>query len=150
MSIPVTRSGHRKALVYALYFNALLLGGILLVLVTRDSGARVLPAAFAAEGPAPIAGGGGIFMMPGQFSVNTWGVYVMDIDQQTLCAYQFYPGDKQLRLVAARNFRYDRRLGNFNTTPAPQEIKELLEKELHAGRVTDQNAAPAQPESPKE
>src|SRR6185503_20590413 len=105
----MTNRRRTRAVVYALYLNALLLAGVLLVLVTRDSSARLLPAAFAAEGPAPIAGGGGIFMMPGQFSVNTWGVYVMDIDQQTLCAYQFYPGDKQLRLVAARNFRYDRR-----------------------------------------
>ena len=37
---------------------------------------------------------------------------------------------RQLRLVAARNFRYDRRLGNFNTpSPSPAEVKNLVEKE---------------------
>jgi hypothetical protein len=73
--------------------------------------------------------------MPAQFSPNTWGCYVMDVDTQTLVAYQFLPGEKQLRLIAARNFRFDRRLGNFNTTPPPLEVKELVDREEQTQRV---------------
>jgi len=73
--------------------------------------------------------------MPAQFSSNTWGCYVMDVDSQTLCAYQFLPGEKQLRLIAARNFRFDRRLGNFNTVPAPLDVKDLVDKEQQPNRV---------------
>src|SRR4051812_42113552 len=87
---------------FALYLNAALLAGLILVLVARDAGPpRLLDAAFAQPVPQqqPIAGGAGLFMMPAQFSTTVWGVYVMDVDQQTLCAYQYLPGEKQLRLV---------------------------------------------------
>ncbi len=71
----------------------------------------------------------------------------MDIDAQTLCAYQFYPADKQLRLVASRYFRFDRRLHQFNTgTPSPDEVEQLVEREQDSARVKQQNNAPAQPE----
>ena len=125
----------------ALYLNAALLLALVVALL---SGARVpamLPEAFAAPpAPQPIAGGSGIYLMPGQFSVNTWGCYVMDVDAQTLCAYQYFPGEKKLRLVAARNFRNDRRLHDFNTdNPTPAEVARLLELEK-AGRRDNPNA----------
>ena len=70
------------------------------------------------------------------FSVNVWGCYLMDVDQQTLCAYQYLPGEKQLRLVAARNFKNDRKLGNYNTAnPSPNEVRDLIDKEQGADRV---------------
>ena len=119
---------HRQ-IVIALWANAVLIGALVIVLLTRSDAPVLTPAAFA-QTQIPIAGGAGLFVMPAQFSTNTWGCYVMDVDSQTLCAYQFLPGEKQLRLVAARNFKYDRRLGNFNTEPPPLEIKELGEKEL--------------------
>lgn len=123
------RRVHRRrnrSLVLALYLNAGLLAAVVLVLLTRGSG--VGSTAHAAPPMVqPIAGGGGIFLMPAQFSMNTWGCYVMDIDQQTLCAYQYFPGQNQLRLTAARHFRYDRMLHNFNTYPSPQEVEQLVE-----------------------
>jgi hypothetical protein len=52
-------------------------------------------------------------------------------------------------LVAARNYRYDRRLGRFNTDkPSPDEVKELVDREKDDQRVKDQNNAPASPEAP--
>lgn len=132
-------------LALALWANAAALGLIAVALLWRAGSGRgfefpqVLPAAYAQNNPAgvmpPIAGGAGLFLMPAQFSVNTWGCYVMDVDSQTLVAYQFLPGEKQLRLIAARDFRFDRRLSNFNTTPAPAEVDELLKKEQQTGRV---------------
>ena len=67
--------------------------------------------------------------------MNTFGCYIMDTDAQTLCAYQFYPGEKEFRFVAARNFRHDRRLGNFNTMPDPREVEKWVEVERNRGKV---------------
>jgi len=68
--------------------------------------------------------------MPAQFTGTTWGCYVMDVEAQTLCAYQWFNGDKKLRLVAARDFHNDRQLHDFNTdTPTPAEVAKLLELE---------------------
>src|SRR5687767_8882953 len=105
-------SSRRNPLTVALYVNAALLAAILLVLMSRDSSPTLLAPAMGQQQPA-IAGGAGFFVVPAQFSTTTWGCYLMDVDQQNLCAYQYVPGERQLRLVAARNFRYDRRLGNF-------------------------------------
>ncbi len=127
------RPRRKTPIFYALCGNALLLLAILIVLAGKRNDFSSM--AFAGPGPQqPIAGGAGIFLMPGQFSSNTWGCYVMDVDMQTLCAYQFFPGEKQLRLVAARNFRFDRQLKQFNNgPPTPAEVEKLVDL---------QNAAP--------
>ena len=75
----------------------------------------------------PIAGGGTLYLMPAQFSPQTYGAYVMDIDKQTLVAYQFYPGEKQLRFVAARKFSHDLRMTEFNTIPPVEDVKKMIE-----------------------
>lgn len=108
---------------------AVLLGANLAVMISREGESlSLLPAAYGQRQP-PIAGGGGLFIMPAQISSNTWGCYLMDIDSGTLCVYQFFPGDKRLQFIAARNFRHDRRLGNYNTFPPPDEIADLVERE---------------------
>jgi hypothetical protein len=134
----------------ALWANCILLLAILLVLLCRSDNARLpalMPAAYAQQ--MPIGGGAGVFIVPGQFSVNTWGCYLMDVDAQTLSAYQFYPADKTLRLIAARYFRYDRKLKNFNSpNPSPDEVSEMISREEDDARVKQQNNAPASPEAP--
>ncbi len=107
----------------------------------------VLPEAYGApSSPQPIAGGGGIYVMPAQFTGTTWGCYVMDVEAQTLCAYQWFNGDKKLRLVAARDFRNDRQLHDFNTdSPTPAEVAKLLELEK-----TGRRDVPADPKSEAE
>jgi hypothetical protein len=133
------RPRRKSSIVLALYLNAVLLACILVVMLSR-SGASVpefLPAAWAQDrgpAPVPIAGGAGIYLMPAQFSSNMWGCYVIDVDAQTLAAYAFTGGDRTLRLVAARNIRFDRRLNHFNTEPAPAEIQALVEKEAQQMR----------------
>src|SRR5438552_3389349 len=82
----IVRRPRRKGPVfYALCANAALLLAILVAMVSRGN-ASFIPSALAAGPTPPIAGGGGIFLMPGQFSTTTWGCYIMDIDTQTLCA----------------------------------------------------------------
>jgi hypothetical protein len=86
--------------------------------------------------PQPIAGGAGLFLMPAQLSPSTWGCYVMDVDRQTLMVYYYAPTDRKLRLMAARDFTFDRQLRQFNTDePTPPEVRSLIEKEQDTTRV---------------
>lgn len=137
---------HSNPVVTALYVNAALVAVLIVVLLGRSSN-PILPVAMAQQQP-PIAGGAGVFIMPGQFSTNSWGCYLLDVDSQTLAAYQYQPGDKTLRLVAARNFQYDRRLRNFNTVPDPQEINALIQKEAAPARTTNPDIRQQSPEEP--
>ena len=130
-----------RSIATALWINAGLLLAILVALIARGDAAHLLPRAFAADDPAhmplspqPIAGGGGMYLMPAQFSMNLWGCYVMDIDQQTLCAYQYFPGEKKLKLVASRLIRYDRKLQNYNTEMDPMDVKKLIDQQQENAR----------------
>lgn len=134
-----TRYAAGRAIAVALYLNAALLAAIVVVLLSRDGGSvSLLPAARAADGVA-IGGGGNLYVIPGQFSANTYGCYLMDTDAQTLCVYKFEGAASQLRLIAARNFRHDRRLGHVNTEPDPKEVEQMVEVERSGVR----RAAPA-------
>jgi hypothetical protein len=156
----MTESRGKNTLACALYLNAALLAAILVVLLSRGNGMpSVISAAWAQDrppqaalNPQPIAGGGGLFLMPCQFSQSSWGCYIMDIDMQTVCAYQFNGVDHTLKLMAARNFKNDRRLSNFNTTPAPSEVGEWVKKEQEQVRglnAQNENPATPSPEAPK-
>lgn len=126
-----------KAVVVGLYLNASLLFAVLVALVTRGSVDFATPA-FAQQVPQPIAGGAGFFLMPAQFSTNKWGCYVMDVDAQTLVAYEYNPGDRTLRLSAARSFVYDRQLKEYNTgSPTPAEVAKLVEMERNKDRLPE-------------
>ena len=119
-------------LTLALWANAAAMALVAVALLAHGNGPSfpaVLPAAVAQQQPMPIAGGAGLFLMPAQFSQRAWGAYVMDVDAQTLIAYKFDPAATQLQLVAARDFRYDRRLTNFNAgAPTPQDVRRIVEK----------------------
>lgn len=126
-----------NTIAYALWANAAVLTAILVVLLGRDNSLRLTPAAF---GQAQPLGGGGLFLMPAQISTNVWGCYVMDIDAQTVCGYAMTGSPPELKLVAARNFRFDRQLGALNTSPPPSEVRAMLEKEQASDRVIGRDA----------
>ena len=129
-------SAGRNPVAIALYVNAALLLAILVAVLARTDGPALTPAALA-QAQQPIAGGAGLFIVPGQFSSNIWGLYLMDVDQQTICAYTITGSPPQLKLIAARNFRYDRRLSNYNVGGlTPAEVKDMIEKEQNSNRVT--------------
>lgn len=123
-----------KLVTIGLYLNALLLAGIFVVWIGRSE-TTILSAAYAQQQPQPIAGGGGLFLMPGQLSPSTWGCYVMDVDRQTLLVYQYSPGERMLRFMAGRDFSQDRRIRRYNTEPSPDEIRNLADKEADMGRI---------------
>ena len=137
------RRSRGRAVTVALYFNAALLAGILLTLLARDGGSvSMLPRAFGADGPA-IGGGGNLYVIPGQFAERRYGCYLMDTDAQTLCVYQFEGSAQTLKLIAARNFRHDRRLGHLNTVPDPREIETMVETQRTGRRAADEAPAGA-------
>jgi len=123
----MAQSRRNKSLVVALYLNAALLFGILAVMVAKPGMPSLVPSAYGAPLAQPIAGGGTLYLMPAQFSQSQFGAYLMDIDKQTLVAYQFYPGEKQLRFVAARKFSHDLRVTEFNTIPPVEDVKKMIE-----------------------
>jgi hypothetical protein len=111
----------------ALCANAVVLLLILFVLLGRDNRITLASPVFGDSQPT-VSGGGGLFVMPGQIGANSWGCYLMDTDHQTLSVYQYSSSEPLLKLVAARSFRYDRLLGDYNTKPSPSEIRELSEQ----------------------
>jgi hypothetical protein len=121
---------HRLLLI-ALYLNVVMLAVLVWSMLGRDSGPSMLPMAFGQVQAQPtIAGGGGVYMMPAQIGPQSYGTYLMDIDSQTLMVYQYSQVDNQLRFKAARSFKWDRRLQNFNTpSPTPAEVEELVKRE---------------------
>lgn len=151
----LSSSNSNRKIARALWINAALLLAIFFSLLAMSGGSRggnVLAAQALTEPFPPIAGAAGLFVMPAQFSRDRWGCYLMDIDAQTLVTYEYNPAENgtfpSLMLSSARNFRFDRRLKNFNTTPDPREVARMLEKEDASDRVLNNKPVPApDPES---
>jgi hypothetical protein len=136
----------RNPIVVALYVNAALLAALIVAVLARSDAPTLIAPAFGQAQQPAIAGGAGLFVVPAQFSDHTWGCYLIDVDTQNLCAYQYMPGEKLLKLTAARNIAADRKLARFNTAdPTPQEVQELVNKQNAAARGANaSNAAAAQ------
>jgi hypothetical protein len=129
-----------------LYLNAGLLAAILLAMVSRGGTGALLPSAQAAiPAPAPIAGGNGVYVMPAQFLNTVWGCYLLDTEQQTLTAYGWYGASSkpELKLIGARNIRWDRKLTNYNTSPDPEEIHKLTDLQQNPIRGARRAVEPA-------
>ncbi|MBI9015754.1 MAG: hypothetical protein JEZ07_00700 [Phycisphaerae bacterium] len=57
-------------------------------------------------------------------------IALIDTENKTMCIYKYESGNSgsyQLKLVAARSYRYDSLLKDYNTAePRPEEVKKLL------------------------
>jgi hypothetical protein len=70
------------------------------------------------------------FAVPVQLGRDNYGLAMYDVDTRTIWLYELSnrgPGQPRLRLLAARNYAYDSLLTDYNTTPHPKEIKQILE-----------------------
>ncbi len=129
----MTRPAASKLMLGLLSLNMAALFAIVALLLSRGD---VLPAAWA-QMPSPDRQQD-LIVMPGQLANNVWGCYVLDKRTQTLCVYQYTPGDRMLRLQAARGIEQDLELRSFNTSPDPASVADLIRKErsLKSGQPT--------------
>ena len=147
MTPPTDRPGKtsgRNPVATALWANAALLAVIALVLLNR---AAAPPRSCPPRSPRtsrPSPGGAGVFVMPGQFKENVWGCYLLDVDNKTLCAYQYFPGDKKLRLAAARCTRTTSSSKSSTPSTSPREIKSA-DRRQNAGAAGDPRTADSRP-----
>jgi hypothetical protein len=108
-----------------LWIIALLLAVIATALLMRGRDSSWIAPAF---GDSPMAGARGVFAFTGQLDKESYGVFMMDVDNRTLWCYQYLPLKRKLRLVAARSFERDRYLEDFNNDgPTKDEVKGIID-----------------------
>jgi hypothetical protein len=119
-----------------LWVIAILLAVIATTLILRlDESAMSRGVAFA-QAPSGEArlGARGISAFSGQITRNTYGIFMLDVDTGTIWCYELSgatDGPKQLRLVAARSWVFDRYLEEFNVgDPTPAAVADLVEKQV--------------------
>ena len=95
-------------------------GVLLFELVSNVAGARA---------DDSVRAGRNVFAVAGKITSDTNGIYLVDLENATICVYQYVPGSRRLRLVAARTFAYDCQLDAYSTEPAPAEIKKLVQEQ---------------------
>jgi hypothetical protein len=81
----------------------------------------------------PQAGGDcKILVIPMQLDRDRYGLAMVDTDSQTLWIYELNSRGSihsKLKLLAARSWKYDRLLEQYNTEePKPEQVRMLLEK----------------------
>jgi hypothetical protein len=135
-------SAFAKPIVYALYLNAAILLAILLTMLGHGRPGVQTAAAQAMADQPPIAGGNGIFVMPCQLHPEVWGCYLLDTQRQTLAVYEYRAGQQALVLSAARDFRFDLDLKNYNTFPAWYDIQKAVE-EAAKDKQTNESQLPS-------
>ncbi|MFQ5430103.1 MAG: hypothetical protein ACE5E1_07305 [Phycisphaerae bacterium] len=130
-----------------LWVIALLLAIIATALVMRPSNLLNLPKAY---GEAPMLGAKGLFAFTGQLDKNSYGLFMLDVDNSNVWCYQYVPGRGRLKLVAARSFLYDRYLENLNCAePTPAQVKLLLDDQrrikerIHRGGIAPDESSEA-------
>ncbi len=87
------------------------------------------------QADAQVTGGGEdkLFAVAGQITPGAFGLYLVDLETNTICVYQYVPTDRRLKLVAARTTLFDRQLDAYNTQPSPREIKTLVGQQKRLG-----------------
>lgn len=122
-----------------LWVIAVLLAVIATALIVRTSGPMMVQPAF---GDSPMVGARGIFAFTGQLDKNSYGLFMMDVDNRTIWCYQYLPSTRKLKLVAARSFDYDRYLRDYNNeTPSQEEIKGMVDDQRRIAERNDRGGA---------
>ena len=86
---------------------------------------------------AGAAGGESVVVVAGQVTRDSYGLYLVDKGNRTICVYQWLPSTRKLRLLAARTYVYDSRLDQYNTEPDPLEIKKLSDQARRLDKAAD-------------
>lgn len=92
-----------------------------------------------------------ILAVPVQISRDNQGIALIDTRSRTIWVYEFFDrqtGFKQIRLMAARSWEYDRLLSEWNSAdPTPQQIRAVLEN-IHQKQMLEA-IQPTPPEAEK-
>ena len=100
--------------------------------------------ASSARGQISSADGGDIMVVGGQVMKDSYGLYLVDRKNRTICIYQWLPATRKLRLMAARTFSYDVQLDDYNADrPTPSEVKRLVEENRRLKSKDKNKDAPA-------
>jgi hypothetical protein len=119
--------GHKSQIRCLLLVIIVLCGFCLLIMGSK------LGLPISAEATAPNGAGGEeeIVVIPIQIERDTYGIAMVDKTSQTLWIYEFGnrgPAYARLKLLAARSWRYDKLLQQYNTgEPKPEQVKMILE-----------------------
>ncbi|HVP10822.1 MAG TPA: hypothetical protein VMV94_06480 [Phycisphaerae bacterium] len=110
----------------ALWIIAILLAIIATAVVVRSPDVFGVPQAFG--GDAPVPGARGVYAFTGQLAENRYGLFMMDVEAGNIWCYEYLPGTRKLMLVAARTYRYDRYLEDYNNDKGtnPEAVQALL------------------------
>jgi len=87
----------------------------------------------------------GIQVIPLQLGREAYGIAMVDTVGQTLWVYEINsrgPAYNRLRLFAARSWRYDKLLKEYNTAdPKPERVKQILETLVQAPQQAEKNVS---------
>jgi len=100
---------------------------VLLAFVAGALAGQLLVSASPARAQTGSAGRpDGVFAIAGQLTRETYGLYLVDVQNGTICLYEYLNRDRCLRLMAARTFVYDRKLDSYNTKPLPADVAKMV------------------------
>jgi|GEM_PF-1260906 len=103
--------------------------------------------------PATIAHPAKIMALPIEIRPGYEGIAIIDLNHCTICIYQYQVGrpiHERFVLLAARSFRYDCQLEEFNTgRPLPGAVKDLLQRARQIKSKAIMDSPEAIMESPK-
>ncbi len=115
-----------------LWIIAILLAIIATALIVRPNSPFQLQAAY---GDSRMVGANGIFAFTGQIDRNSYGLFMMDVDNNNIWCYQYVPSTGKMRLVAARSFLYDKLLEDYNGGgPTVSDVQKMLDDQRAAQR----------------
>ena len=131
-----------------LWIIAILLAIIATVLVMHVTGVSGVQRTFA---DSPMVGARGVFAFTGQIDKNRYGLFMLDVDSSNIWCYEYLPGTRKLKLVAARSFRWDRYLENYNNEePAPEVVQEMLQEQNRIRERTNGGGIAPDPQEEEE
>ena len=90
-----------------------------------------------ARGPG-LSGGDNVLAVAGPLTSDTNGLFLVDLDNETILVYQYSSGKNRLRFSAARTFAYDRLLEDYSTSPSPEQIRRMVERSQGASQAGNQ------------
>ncbi len=110
-------------------------------LLTRKGGLQGLsllsPGAEAFAQPTTASGLRGVYSFSAELSKGVHGVYMVDVDTMTIWCYEYSKERGCLQLAAARSWKYDRYLENYNNCGVPPELVQKMVEDQRAYRIEE-------------